>query len=409
LIFIPVRTDSPVRRIPWVNHALIAANMLSYLATDLLIDLNGRGEGERVKSVLMLDPQNLELWQFFSYQFLHGDIWHLLGNLLFLWVFGNSVNCKMGQLSYLMFYLACGVFAGVGFAFTSDGPCLGSSGAIAGVTTAFLVLFPRANVTVFYWLWLYVGTVQIQALLLIGFKVILWDNIIAPRLTGGHEFVQVAYAAHIAGYVFGFIWCSLMLLVRAVPRDQYDMLAVARRAYQRQQFRATMADPEAAARALYGRVARPVSAEALATPDDAGERPPDELTRLRWEIAEYLNKRDYAAAAEKYEALSALDPQQVLSRRQMLDIANQLMTMCRYPQAAGAYEKFLTAYPADVEGQQVKLLLGIIYAKYLNQYDAAQKYLRDCLGRLTHPDQLAQAQHWLDAATSALGHGPSPA
>lgn len=406
MIFIPVRTDSPVHRIPWVNHAIIAANVLIYLSTDFLAELHGHGAGEQIKSSLMIDPHNLELWQFFTYQFLHGDVWHLLGNMLFLWVFGNSVNCKMGQISYLMFYLACGVFAGVGFAITSDGPCLGSSGAIAGVTTAFLVLFPRANVTVFYWLWLYVGTVQIQALLLIGFKVILWDNIISPRLTGGQEYVQVAYAAHIAGYVFGFVWCSLMLLLRALPRDQYDMLAVARRAYQRHQFRATMANPEAAARALYGRVARPISASAA--PEAASDAPHDAISLLRQEIADQLSNRNYAAAAEKYEELVTRDPQQVLSRRQMLDIANQLMTMSRHPQAAATYEKFLKAYPTDVEVQQVKLLLGIIYAKYLNQYDSAQKYLRDCLGRLTHPDQLAQARHWLDAATAALGHGASP-
>jgi outer membrane protein assembly factor BamD (BamD/ComL family) len=93
----------------------------------------------------------------------------------------------------------------------------------------------------------------------------------------------------------------------------------------------------------------------------------------------------------------------------MLDVANQLKTMSRYPQAAAAYEKYLKAYPTDPEVQQVKLLLGIIYAKYLNQHESAQKYLRDCLSRLTNPDQVAQAQHWLDAATSALGHRASPA
>ncbi len=393
-----------------MNHALIAVNVLAYLITDVVLDAaRGGGAGHDIKPQFMIDPQALTLSQFFTYQFLHGDFWHLLGNMLFLWVFGNSVNAKMGQVAYLCFYLACGVFAGVGFALTSDSPCLGASGSIAGITTAFLVLFPRSNVTVFYWLWLYIGTMQIQALLLIGLKVILWDNIISPRLTGGYEYTQVAYSAHIAGYVFGFVWCLLMLLVRALPRDQYDILAVIRRAYQRHQFRTAMTNPDTAAQAQFGRVARPVSQwgapEAFVSPVE----PNDDITRLRMEIGELMAQRNYAAATEKYEELVTRDPQQCLSRRHMLDIANQLMTMNRYPQAASAYEKYLRAYPTDLEVQQVKLLLGILYAKYLQQYEAAQKYLRECSSRLTNPDQLAQANHWLDEATTALGSGPSGA
>lgn len=387
-----------------MNYALIAANVIVYLGIDVAGGLAGGGFGERLKSRLVIDPQGLELAQFFSYQFLHGDFWHLLGNMLFLWVFGNSVNAKMGQLAYAFFYLACGVFAGVGFAVTSENPCLGASGAIAGVTTAYLVLFPRANVTVFYWIWFYIGTMHIQALILIGAKVILWDNVISPRLSGGGEFTQVAYSAHIAGYAFGFAWSALMLLIRALPRDQYDMIALVRRAYQRHQFRATMADPDAAARAQFGRVARPVTA--IDRPDSVAVTLSD-TERLRMEIADLLAGRDYEAAAVKYQELTARDPAQCLARRQMLDIANQLMSMSRYPQAAAAYEKYLKAYPTDVEVQQVKLLLGILYAKYLKQYEAAQKYLRECTPRLSQPDQLAQANHWLDEADSALGGGPA--
>lgn len=394
-----------------MNHALIVLNVLVFLGTDVLLEAaqGGRGAAHEVKTRFMIDPQALSLPQFFTYQFLHGDFGHLFGNMLFLWVFGNSVNAKMGQFAYLCFYLACGVFAGVGFALNSESPCLGASGAIAGITTAYLVLFPRANVTVFYWLWFYIGTMQIQSLILIGLKVILWDNILSPRLSGGYEFTQVAYSAHIAGYVFGFLWCSLMLLIRALPRDQYDMVAMARRAYQRQQYRAALADPETAARAQYGRVARPVSQWGTPEAFSPAVVPNDDVARLRMEIADLMAQRNYPAAAERYEELVSRDPQQTLSRRHMLDIANQLMTMNRYPQAASAYEKYLRAYPTDLEVQQVKLLLGILYAKYLKQYEAAQKYLRECIARLTNPDQLAQANHWLDEATTALGGGPSGA
>lgn len=366
------------------------------------------GLGEEFERRFILQPKDLALYQFFSYQFLHGDIWHLLGNMLFLWVFGNSVNSKMGHAAYLLFYLACGVFAGFGFAIGGDNPCLGASGAVAGITTAYLVLFPRTEVTVFYWLWLYIGTMRIRALLLIGLKIILWDNIISPRLSAGREVETVAYSAHIAGYLFGFVVCCLMLLIRALPRDHYDIVALMKRYRQRQVFRAAMADPNAQARAIFGRVARPVSLP-TARPVQAATTPAvvDEITRLRAEISDLLGSRDYAGAAERYAVLVGKDPNQVLPRANMLLLANYLMNADRYPQAAAAYEKFLKAYPTDADAGQIKLVLGILYAKYLQQYEQAQKYLRECTARLTDPEQSRQARHWLDEAATALGQRPS--
>ena len=164
LLIIPIKTDSPVRRRPYVNQALIAANILIFLVTDVFGSLAGSTFGEEIKRRFLLDPSDLSLSGFFTYQFLHGDTVHILGNMLFLWVFGNSVNSKMGNVAYLLFYLAAGVFAGLGFAMTSNAPCLGASGAIAGVTTAFLVLFPRSEVTTFYRVSFYIGTWHLRAL-----------------------------------------------------------------------------------------------------------------------------------------------------------------------------------------------------------------------------------------------------
>lgn len=391
-----------------MNYALIAANVLVYIVLDVFARPLSRAIGEGAKDQLLLDPESLSLYQFFSYQFLHGDFWHLFGNMLFLWVFGNSVNGKMGQVAYLFFYLACGVFAGIGVVATSDNPCLGASGSIAGITTAFLVLFPRSGVTVFYWLWLYVGTIQVQAMLLILVKIILWDNILSPNIEQGPGAESVAYAAHIAGYIFGFAWCSLMLLVRALPRDQYDIVALVKRYHQRQQFRTMMADPNQRARATFGRVARPITA-ITGAPDDEPVVV-DEITAHRADIGDLISDGNFAAAAERYESLIAKDPNQVLPRRHMLAIANHLMTVGQYAQAAAAYEKFLKQFPTDLEAQQIRLVLGILYAKYLQQYEPAQRHLRDSLSGLTQPDLVQQASHWLDTVTAALaGRGPSPA
>lgn len=402
LLLLPIKTHSEVRRWPWANHALIIANIAMYVVVLALGSTArvGLGAGEDLRDSWMLVPSDLRLFSFFSYQFVHGDIWHLGGNLLFLWLFGNSVNDKMGNVAYLLFYLACGVFAGVGFVLTSDNPCLGSSGAIAGVTTAYLVLFPRAVVTVFYWLFFTIGAMHVQAMLLIGFKIILWDNILSPQLQHGGEAVQVAYSAHLAGYFFGFVVTLAMLLVRALPRDQYDILALIRRYYQRKQFKTAMANPTAQARAQFGRVARPISAD---NEDWAAPAPLSEAARLRADIADLLAQRNYVGAADRYEQLVVHEPESCLPRRQMLEVANQLMTLQRHPQAARAYERFLKTYPSDSETTQIKLLLGIIYAKYLEQHEAAVQYLRDCLDRLTNNDQVEQARHWLSASSAALG------
>lgn len=409
MIFIPIRTDTPLRRSPRVNLLLIVVNVLAFVVLDLLGSSPGASTLAEWKRRGMLDPQNLSLAQFFTYQFLHGDFLHLAGNMLFLWVFGNGVNGKMGNIAYLLFYLACGVFAGLGFAWFDSDPCLGASGSIAGITTAFLVLFPRSHITVVYWFVWFLGTAQFQAMLLILVKIILWDNIVSPSLAGGHEYVSVAYSAHIAGYLFGFVWCAFMLLVRALPRDQYDIIALVKRYHQRQQYRVMMADPNTRAQAAHGKMARPISAESGEVMEVKLTPEQEELAKRRAEIGELLDERDYDAAAERYQGLVTDYPDQCLPKRQMMDVANQLMRVGKYPQAAAAYENFLKHYPTDPEVEQVKLVLGIIYAKYLDQYEAAQNYLRESLARLTNADQIQQATHWLEAATSALRRGPATA
>lgn len=399
MFIFPVQTDSPVRRVPYVNWAIIGINALAYGLLDVLGGRGAGGWGDAIKRPLMLWPLDIELPQFLTYQFLHADLTHLLGNMYFLWMFGNSVNAKMGHLTYALFYLASGVFAGLGFAVQDSGsPCLGASGAVAGVTTAYLAMFPRSEVTVFYWIFIYIGTTQVGSLLWILGKMILWDNWYAMQ-SGAAEYTSVAYEAHLAGYFFGFFYCIAMLSTRALPRDQYDMLALMKRWYLRQTFRTVMNDPDARARAQYGRVARPVDPQTgrpVAAPAAAGPMAP-----LRAEITELMGRGDFTTAADKYLELIARDGQQVLPRKQQLDVANQLMSLNRHPQAAEAYERFLKHYPKPPDAEQVMLLLGILYVRYLQRYDLARKYLGECVGTLANTQQRDQARHWLDVANEA--------
>lgn len=405
-MLIPISTDTSIRRTPWVNYGLIAVNVIIFVVPWLLSDtILARKLGltelgytlYRWCELGVLDGIAPKLYQFLTHQFLHANFAHIIGNMLFLWVFGNSVNAKMGDLPYLFFYLACGVFAATGYGFYTDNSMIGASGAIAGVTTAYLALFPRSYITVVYWFF-FIGTFELPSMFMIVIKIILWDNILAPRMTGGSN---VAFGAHLAGYAFGFGVVAIMLALRFIPRDQYDIVALWRRWFQRKMMQSAMQNPEARARAKFGRVARPVMVKDV----NIKEVKPmeDRITTLRIQIAQSLGRNDRDTAAGLYEEMMEVDPRQVLGRTQQLDVANQLYSLNRLPQAAAAYEKYLVHYSTAEETDHVKLLVGIIYARDLQQYEVAREHLSELIDRLTDEHRLKQCRHWLKVADEGLG------
>jgi len=400
-MLIPIRTDSPIRRTPYVNMGLLAANVLVFML-GVMIPQFRQFENRH----LVLDAAWPQLHQFFTYQFLHakGSIWHLAGNMLFLWVFGNSVNGKMGHLPYLLLYLAGGVCAGAGFALNNTQPLVGASGSIAAVTTAYLVLFPLSRIHVLYWFF-FIGFFELPSMIMIVVKIILWDNIVGPSLAQGSS--AVAYSAHLAGYLFGFTAALFLLLIRAVPRDQFDMLALLKRWRRRRTFADAMRDPGMQARAQYGRVPRAEPVKARPVEDPVRQAARARVAAMRAEISQALSLQDRTRAADLYEQLLVEDPDQVLPRQAQLDVANQLYTLHRTPQAAAAYERFIKFYPAAPEAEHVRLLLGIIYARDLQHYETAEKYLRDSMEKLTDSRRREQCSHWLNVVLNALGR-PSP-
>jgi membrane associated rhomboid family serine protease len=140
--------------------------------------------------------------------FLHGSIAHLLGNVLFLWIFGNNVEDRLGRVRYLLFYLAAGIVAAVGYLlvnWSSASPLLGASGAIAGVMGAYLVWFPKARILTL----LSIIPLRLPAwLVLAGWFVLQFFT--SPTS-------QVAWVAHVSGFVFGIV-VGLLLRDRVAPR-----------------------------------------------------------------------------------------------------------------------------------------------------------------------------------------------
>lgn len=398
LIAVPIRTETVIRRTPSVNFGLIAANALMFLLFN-----------ERFASLWAFRQHHLHLlsfepsvYQFFTYQFIHADLMHLVGNMLFLWVFGNSVNAKMGNGPYLTFYLAGGVFAGWGHAMLHPTALAGASGAVAAVTTAYLALFPRSRVTVLIWFFFFIHFVEIPAMIIIGLKIIVWDNIIGPAF-GGSE--QVAHHAHLAGYLFGFVGAMGMLLVRALPRDQFDMLALWKRWRQRRELAAVMAQPGATAWAQFGAVGRTATIDPKARAVE--DRRFDEIADLRARIGVELERKANSAAAALYEQLLSHEPVQCLSEMQQLEIAREFYASGKFAQAASAFDRFVECYPGSIEAGNVRLLLGIVYARDLQQYEAADRHLTQSMESLRDQSRRDQCMKWLASVRAALGR-PAP-
>jgi membrane associated rhomboid family serine protease len=388
LFVLPIRTNIRPWRTPYVNYALIVVNVLIFLMTYSPRINHHTGEVVRIlrpwAQQFMLDsrPGHLHLWQFVTYAFLHGGIMHVAGNMFFLYVFGNNVNDKLGHFGYLGLYLAGSVFSALGHTllhYSQPVPILGASGAIAAVIGAYLALFPQTLLTVFYWLLFFIGTMEIPALYFIGFKLIFWDNIYERYIP------NVAYDAHLSGYAFGISAILVLLATGLIKSSTFDLFAMIKQWNRRRQYRDAVSsgyDPFSSRAATKQIKVKEVK-------KTAAQQQQDEKTiQLRNEIAARISERNLPAAAQVYLELMDLDSGQVLPRQHLLDIANQLASENKPAQAANAYEQFLSHYQTYEYVEQVELMLGILYSRYLQKPDLAAKHLEEAAKKLSDPGQL---------------------
>ena len=392
-MLIPIRTNYRMRHTPWANYAIIAANVVLYM-------IGFNGGSDRPVDGLLLHPTAPQLYQFVSCIFLHANIQHLLGNMVFLWVFGNAVNDRFGNLGYLAFYLAGGIVAGIGYVLLSGtAPVLGASGAIAAVAGTYLVLLPRARVTLLIWFWI-ITTFEISSLyfLLIQF---VWDTVMTLQgsLGGGASAGGgIAYAAHSSGYAFGIIVAGALLAAKVIPPNSFDLLSMLklfwrRKTYQRMVHRGMAPFSGGAARGAFSRKIKVKSVHSK-----AGE---GQLT-LRKEISDALRQNNFPLAGQKYVQLTSLDPDAVLSLQAQLDVANHLMSDEHYHAAAGAYELFLKHYETYEHRANIYLMLGILYNRYLKQYNQAADALQQAVDSLSDQAKLKMAQTELEEAKKNL-------
>lgn len=380
-MILPIRTSIRPLRTPYTNYVLIVVNVIIFLL-EYHIDPSTGGLGFRPwVSGFMLTPARPFLWQFVSYAFLHEGFWHIFGNMFFLYLFGNNVNDKLGHIGYLCFYLAGAVFSAIGHTllhYPSAIPTLGASGAVAAVTGAYLVLYPQTLITVIYWLFYFIGTMKVPALYFIAFKMIFIDNVIA-RYTP-----HVAYNAHLSGYAFGILAMFGMLAVGLITGSSFDLWAMIKRWNQRRRYRDVVSsgyDPST------GRTARRIKVKEVKK-TAVQKQKEEKIKQLRSEINRRATQRNLPAAAELYLELIGLDDKQLPPRQYLLDIANQLAGENKHAEAARTYEKFLAHYGSYEYIEQVELMLGILYSRYLNQSASAVKHLKTAVEKLSDTGQL---------------------
>ena len=220
---LPIRDEIRTHRFPFVNYTLIALNIIVFI-----FELMAGPDLEAALYEIALIPANVtagfdlgDLKAIFTSMFLHAGLSHLLGNMLYLWIFGDNVEDRLGHFWYLVFYLAGGIvaaFAHVALNPNSVIPTVGASGAIAAVLGAYLILFPQVKVLTFVPIGFFLRLTLLPASLLLGFWFVL--QLFNGLLTLGlADMGGTAFWAHIGGFVFGVLigWlCNKKSLGRKV-------------------------------------------------------------------------------------------------------------------------------------------------------------------------------------------------
>jgi membrane associated rhomboid family serine protease len=249
---LPIADDNSDRvRTPYINYLLIAINILVFIylqgmgknvaftysyATVPAEILSGKDIVTQAQvihdSVTGVDEYqpglgvtNIPVWlTLITSMFMHGGWAHLGGNMLYLWIFGDNIENRLGHFRYLVFYLLVGIIASLSFVFSEAilghnllQPSLGASGAISGVLGAYILLYPKRRVTVFFGFFL----LSVPAIVVLGLW-ILFQVLNGLGTLGGQESGGIAYAAHIGGFIAGLILVKLFDPGEPVIEDRYS-------------------------------------------------------------------------------------------------------------------------------------------------------------------------------------------
>ncbi|PIW84733.1 MAG: hypothetical protein CO150_09060 [Nitrospirae bacterium CG_4_9_14_3_um_filter_53_35] len=394
-MFLPLNDMPNPKGIPVVNYLLIGINVAVYLLYSLPLstarpDLNDPAIPEYIRAIPQY--QNLPLYQiihhisaydlfvfthgfkpahpslndlFFSL-FLHAGFLHLFGNMLFLWIYGDNVEHRLGYLVYLPVYLTTGVIATLFyslFQFNSPMPMIGASGAISGVLGLYFLWFPKNKVRVFVMLFpFFMDTVLLPARLVLGFFLLI-DNLLpflfTPASAGG-----VAHGAHIGGFLAG------LAIAYGVDRPP-EFISRFRR------------------RAIMGR-----------RPESAYTEEPDQGVQLPQNIHEALQRGDDMEAAAGYFSSPSASARKTIDPEDRLQIGFFLLKENRYSEALTVFRQYIADDPNGPFLDRAYLGAGIALYQGKGLITSAYQYFLTVLDLNPDPEIEAQVRRYLDAIQS---------
>jgi len=391
-MLLPYASDRPPRNPPFAVVALVLFNFVVFIVTLILLWM-GSDAPVHWYAHFSLIPAALHWYALLTYAFLHDSVFHLSVNMLFLWVFGGSVEDAIKWKRFLLFYLIAAVITGmmeVGITYLSPSadrmmPIIGASGAVSAVVGVFAVRFYRARIR-FIGLKARVPAVVLLALALLGEMGAVLYQLTRPD----HGSQIIAHWAHIAGFLLGMLWAQAARLVQAgrqeylatdaaIEMERGSPLAAARRWEQ-----ILLAQPEDLyARAELGR------AWAL-----VGDRE-QSRQHYRQAIMGWLQRGNRAEAAARYrEALDA-GVDVALTPVEQLAIANALEERGDAPGALLTFERLLQAHPQSAEAEMAQLRIGVLQLRRIGATEQAVESLRTFLERYPHSDLRTYAEDLL--------------
>ena len=204
-MFFPISDDNPSSSTPYVTYILIGlcsfVFVLQYLSQMNPSIFYNFGF---IPADFFSDYSSITIY---TSMFLHGGLFHIAGNMLYLWIFGDNIEAELGSIKFLIFYLVCGVIASLAQGIVDPDsliPLIGASGAVAGILGAYLILYPSANVRVFVWIFIFIQIINVPA----GIVLAIW--IIGQFFSLGSSMSDgVAYMAHVAGFMSGLMYMFL--------------------------------------------------------------------------------------------------------------------------------------------------------------------------------------------------------
>lgn len=335
MFLLPFGTNNPTRKFPYATVTIIIINLIVYMG-----GLRSGNYFEFIGNYGFV-PGDPELLNLITHQFLHSPMGlhlHLVGNMLFLWLFGNNVEDLMGPAIFVPFYLACGICAGLlhwAFAImggSGDIPMIGASGAVFGITGAYFVLFPRSDVRVLLFIFIIpVTSFHLPALFFLGLQ---FAREIYYGLSSMQAGSGVAHWAHIGGFGFGAGILYLLILMRVIIVQNFDK--VKKGEY------ASMSQEEI----FSGRLA------------SANE------------------KKNFSHIPADYRALMLAEPHAVLEPERQMQIGRIVAKAEDYEMAVTAYRKMLEHYPENPLSHRACLNIARIAAFQARDAGTAVAYLR---------------------------------